>query len=122
MIVKDGRMVKNTAYGYVNAYNRDGSHIADPVHTTVDTMYDLASNTKMYATNLSLEKLVDEGKLDINQKITDFSRIFGTRRERRYAERRSCGWWICCTTRRASRPDRNFTARTWTWTIRLRTA
>lgn len=72
VIVKDGRMVKNTAYGYVNAYNRDGSHISDPVRTTVDTMYDLASNTKMYATNLSLEKLVDEGKLDISQKITDF--------------------------------------------------
>ncbi len=72
VIVKDGRMVKNTSYGYLNAYNRDGSRMAEPVKATVDTMYDLASNTKMYATNLALEKLVDEGRLDINQKITEF--------------------------------------------------
>lgn len=72
VIVKDGRMVKNTAYGYLNAYNRDGTHMTEPASANTDTMYDLASNTKMYATNLALEKLVDEGKLDINQKITDF--------------------------------------------------
>ena len=38
--------------------------MAHPVKATTDTLYDLASNTKMYATNFALQKLMGEGKLE----------------------------------------------------------
>ncbi|MEG1206681.1 MAG: penicillin binding protein PBP4B [Angelakisella sp.] len=70
-IIKDGVLIKNTAYGYINAYNPDGTPMENPVATTIDTMYDLASNTKMYSVNYALQKLVSEKKLDIKTKIVD---------------------------------------------------
>lgn len=69
-IVKDGVMVKNSGYGTVNAYYQDGTPKMDSPAVTTDTLFDIASNTKMYSTNLAVEKLVSEGKLDINQKIS----------------------------------------------------
>lgn len=69
VITKDGKMVKHTAYGKVNSYTQDGKRIEDSTTVTNDTLYDLASNTKMYATNYALEKLVSEGKIDVNQKV-----------------------------------------------------
>lgn len=35
-------------------------------------MYDLASNTKMYATNFALQKLVYEGKIDVNDLVSKY--------------------------------------------------
>ncbi|STL86947.1 periplasmic esterase [Escherichia coli] len=37
--------------------------MAQPIKATTGTLYDLASNTKMYATNFALQKLMSEGKL-----------------------------------------------------------
>ncbi|SUG04477.1 esterase [Salmonella enterica subsp. enterica serovar Pullorum] len=49
----------------------DGSTLlAHPIRATTNTMYDLASNTKMYATNFALQKLVYEGKIDVNDLVS----------------------------------------------------
>ncbi|MFC0232883.1 penicillin binding protein PBP4B [Vagococcus entomophilus] len=69
VITKDGKMVKHSAYGQVNSYTQDGKRIESSATVTNNTLYDLASNTKMYATNYALEKLVSEGKIDVNQKV-----------------------------------------------------
>jgi CubicO group peptidase (beta-lactamase class C family) len=37
-----------------------------------DTLFDLASNTKMYAANFALQKLASEGKIDIHAKVQDY--------------------------------------------------
>lgn len=37
-----------------------------------DTLFDLASNTKMYATNFAIQKLVSEGKLDIQARVQQY--------------------------------------------------
>ena len=71
-VIKDGIMIKNSAYGKLNSYNKDGTKKTDSPNVTTDTMYDLASNTKMYATNYALQKLVSEGKIGINDKITTY--------------------------------------------------
>lgn len=71
-VIKDGVMIKNTAYGTVNAYNQDGTKKTDSPKVTTNTLYDLASNTKMYATNYALQKLVYEGKININDKVTKY--------------------------------------------------
>lgn len=51
----------------------DGSTLlAHPIRATTNTMYDLASNTKMYATNFALQKLVYEGKIDVNDLVSKY--------------------------------------------------
>ncbi len=54
-IIKDGQMVYSNAWGTVNAYNPDGTPKTDSPAVTTDTLYDLASNTKMYATNYAIQ-------------------------------------------------------------------
>ena len=71
-IVKDGVLVKNTGYGTVNAYNQDGTPKTDSAPVTTETLFDLASNTKMYATNFAVQKLVSEGKLSIYDKVSKY--------------------------------------------------
>ena len=72
VVIKDGKMVKNTAYGYVNNYNPDGTRIEDPVPATTDTLYDLASNTKMFSVNYAVQKLVTEEKMAITDPIQKY--------------------------------------------------
>lgn len=68
LVIKDGKIIKNTAYGYKQVYDKDKKlNVLEPV--TTDTIFDLSSNTKMFATNFALQKLVTEGKLDIDKPI-----------------------------------------------------
>ncbi|WP_294522018.1 penicillin binding protein PBP4B [uncultured Pseudoflavonifractor sp.] len=71
-IIKDGQMVYSNAWGTVNAYNPDGTPKTDSPAVTTDTLYDLASNTKMYATNYAIQYLVYKDLLDINDPITKY--------------------------------------------------
>lgn len=75
-IVKDGKMVYSNAWGTVNAYNTDGTPKTDSPAVTTDTLYDLASNTKMYATNYAVQYLVQQKKLSLDAKITNFFPTF----------------------------------------------
>ena len=72
-VIKDGKLVKNSAYGNVNGWNEDGTQIAeeDAVPVTTETLYDLASNTKMYSVNYAIQYLYDQGQLDLETKIMD---------------------------------------------------
>ncbi|MGG1861255.1 penicillin binding protein PBP4B [Bacillus safensis] len=68
IIIKDGKIVHQKAYGYRQKY--DGTtELKSYKKMKKDTLFDLASNTKMYATNYALQKLVYEKKLDVNEKI-----------------------------------------------------
>ncbi len=75
-VIKDGKLVYQNSWGYVNTYNPDGSKIEDGIKVTNDTLYDLASNTKMFATAYAVQYLVDQGKLSLDDKIVD---IIGTK-------------------------------------------
>lgn len=81
-VYKDGALIKNSAYGstnnYYNVYDQTGASILDqakalpkedrnPVQT--DTLFDMASNTKMYATVYAMQKLVSENKIQMDQTI-----------------------------------------------------
>lgn len=71
VVIKDGKIIKNTAYGYKKIY--DGNTIiSNPEKMNTNTMFDLASNTKMYATTMALQKLVSEGKLDVNEYVKKY--------------------------------------------------
>ena len=69
-VVKDGRLVYENAWGNVQTYNKNGKPVsAAPV--TSDTLYDLASNTKMYSVNYAIQYLLTQGKIDLDTKIVD---------------------------------------------------
>lgn len=72
VVVKDGKLIKETAYGYASRYNTDGSALEQPEPMQTDTVFDIASNTKMYATNYALMQLVSDGKLDVNLPISHY--------------------------------------------------
>lgn len=71
-IVKDGKLVKSSAYGVVNSYNQDGTPNTDSKAVTTETLFDLASNTKMYAANYAVQKLVSEGKMSVSDPVTKY--------------------------------------------------
>ena len=71
-IVKDGRLVYENAWGLTNSYMPDGSPIEDSAPVTTETLYDLASVTKMFTVNYSLQKLLTDGQVDLDDKITEY--------------------------------------------------
>ena len=72
MVVKNGKIIKNTAYGYSRKFSDGGELLKTPIKMTIDTLFDIASNTKMFATNFALMKLVSEGKLDVSLPINHY--------------------------------------------------
>ncbi|MBG9547491.1 penicillin binding protein PBP4B [Cytobacillus firmus] len=71
VVIKDGKIVKNSAYGSAKVF--DGSDpLNHPQKMKTKTMFDLASNTKMYAVNFSLQHLVSEGKINLEEKIQHY--------------------------------------------------
>ena len=64
LVAKNNEIVFNKAYGKIADEN------SAPV--TLATSYDLASVTKVSATTVSIMKLVEEGKVDINKTIGDY--------------------------------------------------
>ena len=70
-VVKNGKLVYQNAWGKVNSYNPDGTPKTDSPAVTNDTLYDLASNTKMYTANYALQYLVTQGKADLDSRLVD---------------------------------------------------
>ncbi|MGE8079455.1 penicillin binding protein PBP4B [Peribacillus loiseleuriae] len=71
IVIKNGKIVKNTSYGYAKKYN-GSTFLKQPQKMKRDTMFDVASNTKMYAVNYALQKLVSEGKINLNHPIQHY--------------------------------------------------
>jgi N-acetylmuramoyl-L-alanine amidase len=72
MVVRNGEIIKNSSYGYARKFEDGGNELTSPETMTTQHLFDIASNTKMFATNLALMKLNTEGKLDFNQTIQHY--------------------------------------------------
>lgn len=70
-VVKNGRLVYENAWGRVNSYEPDGTRKTDSPLATTDTLYDLASVTKMFSINYAIQKLVTDKQLDIDTPIVE---------------------------------------------------
>jgi len=68
VVMRSGRVVLEHAFGFVRVWN-DKERISHPQATHADVLYDLASNTKIYATVLSLMHLVYQGKIAIDDPV-----------------------------------------------------
>ncbi|MFM9908566.1 MAG: glycoside hydrolase family 3 N-terminal domain-containing protein [Chitinophagaceae bacterium] len=64
LVAKDGKIAFEKAFGY---FTYDSSEVVYP-----ETIYDLASVTKIMATTVSVMKLYEEGKLDLQKTIGDY--------------------------------------------------
>ncbi len=64
MLVKDGRIAYQKAFG---SFNYDHS---EPV--TIQSVYDMASVTKICATTLAIMKLYEQGKINLFKKLGDY--------------------------------------------------
>ena len=74
-VMKDGELVYQNCWGKVNSYEPDGTPKTDSADVTNDTLYDLASNTKMYSCAYALQLLHEQGKVDLDTPLVD---IFGS--------------------------------------------
>jgi len=87
VIIKNGKLIKNSVYGFSKRYDRNGQSLKQPTKVTKNTLFDLASNTKMYATNYALMKLVSEGKINVTDPINKYlPEYIGQGRESRIIE------------------------------------
>lgn len=64
LVAKEGKVVYNKAFGYTNFDRKE------PMKT--DMVFDLASVTKISATTVSIMKLYEEGKIDLNKTLGDY--------------------------------------------------
>ena len=71
-VIRNDRFVYSGSWGRINSYLPDGTRDATSPLVTDDTLYDLASVTKMFATNYAVQKLVTDGELDLDSPVTDY--------------------------------------------------
>ncbi|HEV3411990.1 MAG TPA: glycoside hydrolase family 3 N-terminal domain-containing protein [Puia sp.] len=64
LVAKDGKIVYEKAFGYMT-YDRK-----EPVYK--ETLYDMASCTKICATTMAVMRLYDEGRLDLQKTLGDY--------------------------------------------------
>ncbi|MDE3125900.1 MAG: serine hydrolase [Bacteroidota bacterium] len=64
LAARNGKVVYHKAFGYTNFDKQ--------IPVTLQTVYDLASVTKVSATTVAIMKLVDEGKVDIQKTLGDY--------------------------------------------------
>ena len=70
-VIRNGRLVCERSWGSLNSYEADGTPKKDRTPVTGETLYDLASVTKMFSANYALQKLVTDGLLDVGSPVTD---------------------------------------------------
>ena len=61
LVVKDGKIAYQKAFGHFN--------YTDPAPTSIESVYDMASVTKICATTISIMKLYEEGKIDFKKTL-----------------------------------------------------
>ncbi|MBQ7158964.1 MAG: serine hydrolase [Treponema sp.] len=69
-VIKDGRLVYDKSWGNVQTYDGEGKTVKAK-SVTSDTMYDIASVTKMFSVAYAMQYLVAQGKVSLETKITD---------------------------------------------------
>ncbi|KTF11361.1 penicillin-binding protein [Pseudoalteromonas sp. H103] len=71
-VVKSGELIKLSAYGDAKQYQQSDLMLLRPEPMQTHTLFDLASNTKIFAPNFALMKLVSEGLLNINKPVQSY--------------------------------------------------
>lgn len=71
-IAKDGKVVKQQAYGYAARYTDDTfTEMDNPVNMQTDTIFDIASMSKLF-TATAVMQLWDQGAFDLNDRVAAY--------------------------------------------------
>lgn len=70
LVARDGVIVEHTAVGVVATHGADGAVLSAPVATRTDTIYDLASISKLYVAVVAMQ-LVESGSLALDVPVAD---------------------------------------------------
>ena len=70
-VIKDGRMVYQNSWGLLNSCDKKGNPLGTGLSVSNDTMFDLASNTKMYSGAYAIQVLCDRGELSLDDRVVD---------------------------------------------------
>jgi len=76
LVKKGDHMLYHESFGHSYLYDM-GTRLENPIAATNETIYDLASVTKVMATTQAVMKLVHEGQLDIDAPVTQYLEGFG---------------------------------------------
>ncbi len=72
LVTRDGVVRKRAAYGHSLLYARPGQRHPDPIAMTEDTMFDLASLTKVVATTTAILQLVEAGTVALDAPASSY--------------------------------------------------
>ena len=72
LVAYRGEIVHHKAYGYAHRYAPDGRELTQPIPMTKDTVFDLASNTKVFATTMAIMRLVEEHRLGLDTPLYEY--------------------------------------------------
>ena len=78
-VKQGGQIVYNNAYGYAQKYDDRHIFLPEPEKMNMNTLFDLASLTKVIATTTGIMLLVDQGKLSVDDPVSRFLPAFGSR-------------------------------------------
>ncbi|MBM7787994.1 serine hydrolase domain-containing protein [Tenggerimyces flavus] len=71
LVARDGVIVEHSAVGVVATHGVDGALLPSPVPTRTDTIYDLASISKLYVAVVAMQ-LVESGSLALDVPVADY--------------------------------------------------
>ncbi len=71
-VISHGKLVYENTWGYLNRYSQNGEPLQDARKADNETMYDVASVTKLFAVNYALQKLLSEQKIRLSDKVADY--------------------------------------------------
>ena len=76
LVAKDGKVIHEKAYGHAELNDYQMKRVASPRAMTTNTMFDLASVTKVMATTFAVMMLVDRGRIDLDAPVYRYLRDF----------------------------------------------
>ena len=69
LVSRYGMLVQDTAFGHAQLNDDEGHRLASPPPMTRETMFDLASVTKVMGTTMGIMRLVDQGRVDLDAPV-----------------------------------------------------
>jgi serine-type D-Ala-D-Ala carboxypeptidase len=78
LIRKNNKLVYRHAYGYAQKYDYNHKMLNPPEKMRVNTLFDIASLTKVIGTTTSIMLLADRGKINIDDPVCRYIKAFDT--------------------------------------------
>jgi serine-type D-Ala-D-Ala carboxypeptidase len=71
-VSRNGVVEEQAAFGYAQLFEYQQTRLADPVPTTTEHVFDLASLTKVFATTFAIMLLVDSGSVGLDKPLRTY--------------------------------------------------